>query len=165
MLAELIYIKDSINVSKVSSILDKHGWLGEDVIGPQGNSTLFLVIQHANLATQEKYLPMMREAVKLRKAWSSNLALLEDRVALKRGNKQRYGSQIGQNPNTGSYYVLPLEDPENVDKRRAEVHLPPLREYVSRWGIIWSIERYREDLIENERAKSSEPKNKSSSMF
>lgn len=141
--------KDSSNVGKVKAILDKYGWLDKDVVGSQGNATLFLVIQHANQATQEKYLPMMREAVKNGKAQASSLALLEDRLALKQGKKQIYGSQIAQNPKTRAYYLSPLENPENVDKRRADVQLPPLSEYLKKWGIKWSIEQYHKDLAEN----------------
>lgn len=61
---QLISRIDSINLIKVKQILDKYGWLGADVIGSNGNLTLFLIIQHSDLATQEKYLPMMREAEK-----------------------------------------------------------------------------------------------------
>lgn len=143
---KIINEKDSINLIKVKSILDKYGWLGADVVGEQGNSTLFLVIQHSDQATQEKYLPMMREAVKNGKAQSSSLALLEDRVALRQGKRQIYGSQIGRDPETQIYYVLPLEDPDNVDKRRAEVGLGPLSEYVNHWQIKWDVEQYKKDL-------------------
>ncbi|MBJ7428141.1 MAG: hypothetical protein JHD28_04170 [Bacteroidia bacterium] len=143
---KIIIEKDSINLIKVKSILDKYGWLGADVVGMQGNSTLFLVIQHSNQVTQEKYLPMMREAVKNGKAQGSSLALLEDRVALGQGKRQIYGSQIGRDPETQISYVLPLEDPDNVDKRRAEVGLEPLSDYVSRWQIQWDVEQYKKDL-------------------
>ncbi|TZF82766.1 hypothetical protein FW774_14845 [Pedobacter sp. BS3] len=146
---QLITHNDSINLIKVKAILDKYGWLGKDRVGTEGNNTLFLVIQHSNQATQEKYLPMMRDAVKNGRAHASSLALLEDRVALRQGKKQIYGSQIGQNPKTRAYYVRPLEDPANVDKRRAEVNLPPLKEYVKHWGINWSIQQYLQDLAEN----------------
>ena len=60
----IIIEKDSINLLKVVSILDRHGWLGRDKVGARGNQTIFLVIQHSNQKTQEKYLPMMRDAVK-----------------------------------------------------------------------------------------------------
>ena len=140
---KIINQKDSINLSKVKSLLDSYGWLGTDIVGRQGNSTLFLVIQHSDQRTQEKYLPMMREAVKNGKATGSSLALLEDRVALGQGKKQIYGSQIGRNNETKLYYVLPLEDPDNVDKRRAEVGLQPLAEYVNRWQIKWNVEQYK----------------------
>ncbi|MDP1816189.1 MAG: hypothetical protein Q8K92_17190 [Leadbetterella sp.] len=142
--------KDSANLIKVKSILDKNGWLGPDSVGKQGNTTLFLVIQHADQATQEKYLPMMREAVKNGKAQSSNLALLEDRVALGQGKRQIYGSQIGQNPETQTYFVLPLEDPDNVDKRRAEVGLGPIAEYLNQWQLKWDPIEYKKELEKNE---------------
>lgn len=137
---------DSINTIKVTEFLDRNGWQGADVVGEQGNSALFLVIQHADTAIQLKYLPMMRTAVKNGKAQPSQLALLEDRVALRQGKKQIYGSQIGVNPKTGEMYVLPLEDPDNVDKRRAEVGLQPLRDYVSNWNIHWDPEQYKKEL-------------------
>ena len=143
---KIINEKDSINLIKVKSILDKYGWLGADVVGEQGNSTLFLVIQHSDQATQEKYLPMMREAVKNGKAQGSSLALLEDRVAIRQGKKQIYGSQIGRDNETQLYYISPLEDPDNVDKRRAEVGLQPLAEYVNHWQIKWDVEQYKKDL-------------------
>jgi hypothetical protein len=135
--------KDSINLIKVTAILDEYGWLGPDVVGQEGNTTLFLVIQHSDQKTQEKYLPMMREAVANNKARASSLALLEDRVALGQGKKQIYGSQIARDPKTNEHYVLPLEDPDNVDMRRAQVGLQPLSEYVSHWQIKWDVEAYK----------------------
>lgn len=143
---KIINEKDSIIRIKVKSILDKYGWLGPDVVGERGNSALFLVIHHADIATQEKYLPLMREAVKKGKATGDCLALLEDRVALRQGKKQIYGSQIVRDMNTNLYYVSPLEDPDNVDKRRAAVGLSPLAEYVSQWQIKWDVEQYKNDL-------------------
>lgn len=147
---KIIMEKDSINLLKVKAILDKYGWVGPDTVGKQGSLTLFLVIQHSNQATQEKYLPMMRDAVKDGRAKADHLALLEDRVALGQGKKQLYGSQIGRDNKTQQYYVLPLEDPDNVDKRRAEMGLPPLSDYVSSWQIKWDVEQYKKDLPEIE---------------
>ena len=138
--------KDAENLAKVTTILDQRGWLGPDIVGSDGNSTLFLVIQHADLTTQEKYLPMMRAAVKEKKAQGSSLALLEDRVALGEGRHPTYGSQIGFNPATKKYYVLPLDDPDSVDARRATVSLPPLAEYVKHWDIIWDVAEYKKLL-------------------
>jgi len=141
---KLINEKDSINLIKIQKILDEKGWLGSNVIGNQGNSTLFLVIQHSPLEVQEKYLPMMRDAVKNGKANSSSLALLEDRVALRKGGKQIYGSQIGRDQETGEYFVSPLIDPENVDKRRAEVGLGPIADYISNWNMTWDVKKHVE---------------------
>src|SRR5436190_2110329 len=70
---------DSTNLAKVSSIIDKHGWLGKSQIGNRANYTLWLVIQHADLKTQEKYLPLMRASVVRGESGPDNLAYLEDR--------------------------------------------------------------------------------------
>jgi hypothetical protein len=152
---KIINEKDSINLIKIEKILDERGWLGPDIIGRQGNSTLFLVIQHSDLETQIKYLPMMREAVKKRNANPSSLALLEDRVALRQGNRQIYGSQIGRDKETGEYFVSPLIDPENVDKRRAKVGLGTLADYVGHWDMTWNIEKHKEQTkkVEAEKEK------------
>ena len=126
---------DSINLIQIEKIINEFGWLGKDIIGTKGNATLFLVIQHSNQKTLEKYLPVMRDAVKNGKAYPSDLALLEDRVALGQGKKQIYGSQIITDDKTKKPTIAPIENEEEVDKRRAEVGLEPLAEYVSRWGI------------------------------
>jgi hypothetical protein len=145
-LGKIMHFKDSVNLIRVQEILDEHGWVGPDLVGGQANQTLFLVIQHADLEVQQKYLPMMREAVELGNARPSALALLEDRVALREGRKQIYGSQIGRNPDTNQQYVLPLEDPDNVDARRASMGLGPLADYVSRYGLEWDVEEYKRNL-------------------
>lgn len=143
---KVISYYDSINLKKVSAILDKKGWLGPNVVGGLGSNTLFLVIQHADLATQQKYLPVMRKAVSEGKAYPASLALLEDRVALGEGKKQKYGSQIGYDPSTNSSYVLPLEDADKVDEFRAEMGLGSISEYCSYFGITWNLEEYKMKL-------------------
>ncbi|MCS3531598.1 DUF6624 domain-containing protein [Chryseobacterium sp. JUb7] len=143
--------KDSINLLKVKKILDEKGWVGKDKVGAQANSALFLVIQHSDLETQKKYLPMMKEAVTKGNASSSSLALLIDRIEIREGRKQIYGSQIGINPNTNTQYILPLIDPDNVDKRRTEVGLGSIADYIKNWNLIWDVEKYKSELPELEK--------------
>jgi hypothetical protein len=128
---------DSINLIKVKAILDKYGWLGTDVVGSEGNSALFLVIQHADLETQEKYLPMMKEAVQNGKAKASSLALLIDRIEMENGRPQIYGSQV--NIKNGKGTVYKILDEANVNKRRAEVGLGPLEEYLKHFNIDYIL--------------------------
>lgn len=141
---KLIQETDSVNLIKIKKILDERGWLGANVIGGQGNATLFLVIQHADLETQLKYLPMMRDAVKEGNARASSLALLEDRVALRQGERQIYGSQIGRDQDTGEFYVSPLIEPEKVNERRAAVGLGTIEEYIKNWDMTWDIKKHKE---------------------
>lgn len=141
-------IADSLNTIIVSKIIDKYGWLGAKEIGEQCNVTLFFVIQHAELDYQDKYLPVIRDAVKNGNARAKDLALLEDRVALKHEQPQIYGSQVIWNMKENSNVVAPLADPENVDKRRASIGLGPLSEYVSAFGIEWNVEKYKKELLQ-----------------
>lgn len=71
-------------------------------------------------------------------------------MALGEGRKQTYGSQIGFDESTNKYYVLPLEDPDRVDQRRASVGLGSLADYVKRWDIAWDVEAYKKQLPEIE---------------
>jgi hypothetical protein len=150
-LGKIMAFKDSLNLIKITKILDEKGWVGKEKVGQQANQTLFLVIQHSDLKIQQKYLPMMREAVNKGNASSGSLALLEDRVALREGRKQIFGSQIATNPITKKPYILPLEDADNVDKRRQEVGLETLADYVKYWDIIWNVESYKKELLEIEK--------------
>jgi hypothetical protein len=131
--------KDSVNLVKVEAILNLYGWLGADAVGPTGNMTLYLVIQHADKDTRAKYLPMMRDAVKEGRADASDLALMEDRVALEAGKKQLYGSQLAQDTQAGKYYFRPIEDEPNVNNRRATMGLEPLEYYAQQWGMVYKV--------------------------
>lgn len=137
---------DAANVVKLEALLARHGWLGPQEVGARASSAYFYVIQHADLAVQRKYLPLMRAAVETGRAAGSTLALLEDRVALREGRPQTYGSQIGYDEATETYYVLPLLDPDHVDERRAAVGLPPLADYVKQWKIVWDLAAYKRAL-------------------
>jgi len=149
---ELISEKDSLNLIVVKKVLEERGWLGTDVIGRRGNNTLFLVIQHADFKTQKKYLPMMRKAVKNGKAVAGNFAMLEDRVALKGGKRQLYGSQIGRDKN-GVYYVLPLVRPAQVNKRRAKMGLGKLEDYIDYWKLDWDIAKHKKRIKQLKKEK------------
>ncbi len=148
---QLIHEKDSTNLMVVERILKERGWLGPDVIGAKGNNTLFLVIQHADLATQEKYLPMLRDAVSKRKARGADLALLEDRVLMRQGKRQIYGSQIAFDQASGEKYLSPVADPDHLDERRASVGLEPIADYLDRFGLTWDLDAYKARLPELER--------------
>lgn len=146
--------KDSLNLISVCKIIDEHGWVGISKVGNEGALALFLVIQHADTETQAKYIPLLREAVKKKEANPSNLALMEDRLALGQGKPQIYGSQVWTipNPETGivENFIPPIIDPDNVDKRRAEVGLGTLASYYKYFKIEWDLEAYKKDLPEIE---------------
>jgi hypothetical protein len=128
------------NVNRLEEIIVEYGWPKISLVGGNAANAVFLIIQHADLEVQKKYLPMMKEAANGNEADWSSLALLIDRINLREGKPQIYGSQIGINEN-GEYYVSDLEDPKYVNQRRASVGLGTIQEYVSNWGIEWTVKQ------------------------
>jgi hypothetical protein len=72
---------------------------------------------------------MIEQAVAQHDLSQSSLALLEDRIRVREGKKQIYGSQLHSTA-SGKYVPEPIEDEVNVDARRAKVGLGPLSEYL-----------------------------------
>jgi hypothetical protein len=132
-----INLKDSLNLIAVKDFITKYGWQAKEVVGQTGNSTLFLVIQHSDSATQEKYLPILKKAVKQKKASPADLALLIDRLSVAKYGYQIYGSQVHEDTVTKKTVFLPIKNEKKVDKRRKKMRLQPLSEYGKYFGIIY----------------------------
>lgn len=125
-LARRMQVTDSINLVLVTSLIDQYGWLSKAVVGKTGNSAIWLVIQHADLATQEKYYPIMEKAVQENKASKKDLAYLEDRILMRQGKKQLYGTQYKLDPETNEMKLWEVEDPDRLNERRTSIGLPPM---------------------------------------
>jgi len=153
-----IYKKNHvINEKKIIDMLDTHGWPGEGLIGEQGSLTICNVIQHSDNQIRLKYLPMMKEAVKAKKLQPRLLVRAEDRIATEAGNLQIYGGQMKYYPETKTFNVWPVYDPINIDKRRAEIGLGPIADYLKdRFDFEWNLEEQikRSAAFEKERLKN-----------
>ena len=139
---QLILKNDSINLIKVSKILDTQGWPSKKKIGARGASTLFFVIQHANQKTKLKYLDIITQAVNKGELPKREYAMFYDRLVLGQGKRQVYGTQLAMTKESKKPYVLPLDDARNVDKRRAKMGLNSMQENLNRWDITWDVEAY-----------------------
>jgi hypothetical protein len=142
--------QDAENLKKVNAIIGKYGWLGPQRVGMNASQALFLVIQHADLATQQRYLPMIRAAEKKGEILSSNLAILEDRINMREGKRQVYGSQTFSDK-TGKTYIYPITDPDHLDDRRKSMGLGAMQEYVKAFHIEWNVDAYIKMIPEIEK--------------
>ena len=80
-------------------------------------------------AFQQKALDRMTPYVETDGVSKGDYAYLWDRVAVNTDRKQRYGTQPTWECTTDNKLTLqPLEDPENVNKRRAEMGLGSVEE-------------------------------------
>jgi hypothetical protein len=122
---------DAANTERMRGIVSRYGWPSPELVGRDGAEAAFLLVQHADLAFQKEMLPLVEKAYRSGGLSGQSYALLLDRVRVGEGKPQVYGTQAkrfeewnGQEPE-----LEPIEDEANVDKRRAEVGLPPLAEY------------------------------------
>lgn len=125
---------DEANLARFEAIIGTYGWPKRSLVGEKGASAVFLVLQHADLAYQKKYLPLARKAAAAGDLRTQSLALLEDRILVREGKKQIYGSQLMTNK-SGKWEFNSIEDEPNVDKRRESVGLGPLAEYAKYFGL------------------------------
>jgi hypothetical protein len=129
---------DSINLVKIEKIFATHGYPGKSKVGGL-SSTAFLVIQHSDLYYQEKYFPLLEKAANENELDKSSLALLIDRIRMRKGQNQLYGSQVVDNDRDGKWELFPVEDEENLNKRRSEMGLGPIEEYAKRFNIDYKF--------------------------
>jgi len=120
---------DDANTKWLRAIVEKQGWPTMTQVGEDGAGAAWLLVQHADADPkfQRQCLDLMTKLPK-DQVLGKNLAYLTDRVLLAEGKKQLYGTQFTLVD--GKWIPRSLEDEANVDKRRAELGLPPLAEYV-----------------------------------
>jgi hypothetical protein len=127
---------DTKNMARLAEIVAAHGWPGRSLVGEEASRAAFLILQHAGLSSQKKYFPLLKRAASKGDARPADAAMLEDRILMREGRKQVYGTQVHSGPETGGKLELyPLEDEGRVDERRAAVGLPPLAEYLKAFGL------------------------------
>ena len=126
---------DRQNQLALAQIINVYGWPSQSLFGEKAALAAFLIVQHAPLAFQEKYLPLLQRAAQNNEASKAWLAFLIDRIRLYHKEPQLYGSQLRPNSQTGKLELYPLEDAAEVDVRRAEMALEPLTAYLVQFGV------------------------------
>jgi len=133
----LIHRQDTICEKRLTQILDQYGWLGKSRVGAKANQSIWLIIQHAELETQEKYLPLLRASVENGESEGWHLAYLEDRVLMRNGKNQLYGTQSKWDDSAQKNRIHTIDDVKNVNKRRKKLGLDPVEDYAKSNGYIF----------------------------
>jgi hypothetical protein len=115
--------------TRLKEIMKKHGWPGRSLVGKDGAHAAWLVVQFADrdLAFQKRCLKLMKAAPK-GEVDLQDVAYLTDCVLIAEKKKQLYGTQL--QVVKGMFKPRPIQDPAKVDKRRAEMGMAPLAEYL-----------------------------------
>lgn len=128
--------KDSVyltNQKRVKEIFEEYGFAGFDLVGKEGSSNFWLIVQHSdhNPEFQKEVLEQMKIEISKGNASSRNYGLLVDRVNLNTGQPQIYGTQVDYNMEICQAFPKNLADSINVNKRRKEIGLQPIEEYLN----------------------------------
>ena len=122
--------------ARLRAIVNARGWPGRRLVGDDAAHAAWLILQHSDSAYQRRMLPVIQARVLRGDVRAADEALLEDRVRMGQGRKQRYGSALRNTMTPGVPPVLyPIEAEECVDQRRARVLLPPLSDYLAMFGV------------------------------
>ena len=130
--AQLMNQLDDNRLLRMKEIVAKYGWPGRSLVGTEAATAAYLIVSHAvrDVAFQRSALEAMKKLPPC-EVENTQLASLTDRVLLAEGKKQLYGTMIFVKPD-GTFAPNPIEDEANLDKRRAELGLQPLAEYIRR---------------------------------
>ncbi len=125
--------KDSVftkNKNRVEYLFKKYGYLGIDEIGKNASNDFWFLVQHSDKFPefQKSVLKSMKKEVKKGNANPDNYAYLLDRVSANGGEKQYFGTQADYRLNGQAKPKNGLTDSLNVDKRRSEYGLKPLKD-------------------------------------
>lgn len=124
---------DGTHTARLKALLANRSWFRLSEVGPQAATAAFQIVQHSG------DLPLMRQVLESMDALRAenevvpgDYALLHDRLALREGRMQRYGTQASTCTGEGRYAVPSnVKDPAGLDTRRAELGLQPMSDYLS----------------------------------
>ena len=113
------------NRHQLREIIETCGWPSVDIVGRKAAMGAFLVLQHAPLDMQLKYLPLLKRANEKSQLVPGTLPYLQDRVRVRQGKPQIFGTQFA-----AGCKLHEISEPENVENLREAAGLVPLDEYV-----------------------------------
>ena len=123
--------EDHRNQELIISIIEKCGMPTLNEVNQEQMDAIWLGLQHTENKYRIKYFPLIEKAVKNGDLSKEQYALMKDRILLDEGKPQIFGSQI----KNGKLYDL--EEPETVNKRRQEMGLEPIEDYLKRLDITF----------------------------
>ena len=123
------YRVDDENATWLADLVRDRGWPPVSVVGRDGSAAAWLIAQHADRHPdwQREFLAALSGAVEQGEASRQDWAYLLDRVRVNAGQPQLYGTQF--TVTDGVFGPHPIEDPANLDQRRADAGLEPFEEY------------------------------------
>ncbi|MEM9688063.1 MAG: DUF6624 domain-containing protein [Pseudomonadota bacterium] len=117
----------------IKRALRQYDWIDIQRFGEAASQRAWLLVQHADtdVAFQALALERMEPYLATGGVSKRNYAFLWDRVAVNQDRLQRFGTQPAYPCVDGKIAPAPMEDPDQVDNRRAAMGLEPLDEHMA----------------------------------
>jgi hypothetical protein len=119
--------QDKRTAGPLKAIFDRYGVPTYDMVGIDAAKAFVVMVQHQSPELRAAVLPKLRANVDAGQAEAEMYAMVYDRTQGDQGRAQRYGQNFVCKD--GRFEPAPIEDPEHVDERRAEVGLMRLSMY------------------------------------
>jgi hypothetical protein len=123
---------DKMNRDKLKEIIARFGFPTKQLVGKDAMQGIFMIIQHSDgdPEWQKAQLPNVEKAVRQGDMDGQSYAYLYDRIKINSGEKQLYGTQFKYvDPATRKVEMSETEDIENLDRRRMEMGMMPMKMY------------------------------------
>lgn len=117
---------DSLNLIVVFDLYEKYGYLNRRIVGPEYESHMFYIIQHSDLATMEKFLPIIHNEIKFGRLGTTLYPLLHDRINMLKGKPQEFGTQSAMNEKKGEFELYRTIEMDKVNFNRNKYGLKSL---------------------------------------
>lgn len=122
---------DTKNLQMVISAISACGFT------PKHMKTLWMIFQHAPPEVVSYYYQDLVAFSERGNLSKTSLAMLQDKMLMRHGYKQLYGTQLL------SQQLYKLEDPDNVNKRRAAMGMGKLENFLKIWNLDFEAEKER----------------------
>jgi len=130
---------DSALSIRLREIIASRGWPDANRLGNDAVHAAFLIVQHSPFPELLRdALPYVEADVRAGRLDAQDYAALVDREREQRGQLQLYGTQYELID--GVMVRSPVEDPANLERRRAELGLMPIAEYERLLGEMYEVE-------------------------
>ncbi len=112
---------DADNQKNIRLILNRYGWIGQSKIGTKAAEAFFYSIQHSDTTLMIKWFPEFKKLADIGEADKVECAMMEDRLLMRKGKKQIYGTQATVFRDDKKVAIRPIEDAKNVNERRRKI--------------------------------------------
>lgn len=127
-------------------------------VGQEAADAALFIIQHSQKKKLfKKALPLLKDAVENKEANGVNYALVLDRYLMRTNKKQIYGTQywrysIDTTDEMSDLEFWPIENENEVNKRRASIGLDPIEEMARKRNILYDYKEKR-IIVKNKRIR------------